>query len=321
TGEDTTVEPGSCLADLFVQPDPDPANAAYPDPQLSASCANGELTVQSNGIIGFPFIAITPNALTAQDWDWTVPVDPTWIDDPVDIPLLGVAGFTTTGLPWYGPNEGPFPDPFGDPVFNAIVDDCQGHTGPDGEYHAHALIVSCMVEAAAGGRSPIIAVALDGYPIYGPMGCVDEACETPVEMQSGWVQIDDPTEYAWDAHEYRAVDDAATLDQCNGHVGPDGDYHYHATATFPYILGCYHGEADAEADDGGQGQPGGENSCASDDDCEGACNGGLDCVCSDTPMGMICVPTCATDEDCPTDFICNVGLCRPAGGPGGGGPP
>lgn len=24
--------------------------------------------------------------------------------------------------------------------------------------------------------------------------------------------------------------------------GPNGDYHYHATDTFPYILGCYAGE-------------------------------------------------------------------------------
>ncbi len=31
------------------------------------------------------------------------------------------------------------------------------------------------------------------------------------------------------------------LDECNGQVGPEGDYHYHATETFPYILGCYNG--------------------------------------------------------------------------------
>ena len=44
----------------------------------------------------------------------------------------------------------------------------------------------------------------------------------------------------------------AYLDECNGHVGPSGDYHYHTTATFPYILGCYRG---TPTNNGGNGTP------------------------------------------------------------------
>jgi hypothetical protein len=75
------------------------------------------------------------------------------------------------------------------------------------------------------------------------MGCLDAECTEIVEFESGWVQTGDPSTYAWDAHEYQGGNEPTILDQCNGHVGPGGDYHYHATATFPYVLGCYSGTA------------------------------------------------------------------------------
>ena len=56
----------------------------------------------------------------------------------------------------------------------------------------------------------------------------------------------------WDNYEYQGGDEPTILDQCNGHVGPAGDYHYHATASFPYILGCYTGTA---INNGGTGMP------------------------------------------------------------------
>jgi hypothetical protein len=31
------------------------------------------------------------------------------------------------------------------------------------------------------------------------------------------------------------------LDECNGRIQPDGTYGYHATLTFPYIVGCLKG--------------------------------------------------------------------------------
>ncbi|MFN9039167.1 MAG: phosphatidylethanolamine-binding protein, partial [Planctomyces sp.] len=36
--------------------------------------------------------------------------------------------------------------------------------------------------------------------------------------------------------------DFAPLDSMNGHTGPDGQYHYHATKTYPYLNGGFHGE-------------------------------------------------------------------------------
>jgi len=48
---------------------------------------------------------------------------------------------------------------------------------------------------------------------------------------------------AWDAHEY--VAGSGDLDACNGMIRADGSYAYYATDTFPYLLSCYRGEADA----------------------------------------------------------------------------
>ena len=65
------------------------------------------------------------------------------------------------------------------------------------------------LEKVVGAGRPI-AVALDGYPIYG---------------------YNDPDGKP-----------PTNLDWLNGHKGSDGQYHYHATKTFPYLNGGFYGE-------------------------------------------------------------------------------
>jgi hypothetical protein len=335
-GEDATPEPDDTTADTGVEPDvedlcpdelfvvsaPDPANAEYPDPELAARCTDTTLIVTSNGIIGYEYQAMTPNPLEAQDFEWEIPLTPTPLAEPETIPLLGVVAFSRNGIPIYGPNEAQRPDPYGDPVYNAIVDWCLGHTGGAADYHYHALLTECILnDATTEGPSPILGFALDGYPIYGPRACVDADCTEIIEMQSGWVQTGDPSTYAWDNHEYRAVDSPTVLDQCNGRTGPDGQYAYHATEGFPYVLGCYHGEANAVGGGGvdpvDPGDPPTPVACTSTAECEGTC-GTDNCVCADTPRGQLCVPACTTAADCPTGgptFTCRAGTCVPSGPP------
>lgn len=69
------------------------------------------------------------------------------------------------------------------------------------------------------------------------------------------MQTGDPTTYAWDAYAYQESDADNVLDQCNGRVQADGTYGYHATATFPYMIGCYHGEVNAGAGQDTGGPP------------------------------------------------------------------
>ncbi|PRQ06184.1 YHYH protein [Enhygromyxa salina] len=231
-----------CPAEDFPPVSPDPANDAYADPYLAVHCEGDEVIVESNGIPGYEFVELTPNPLEEQDWTWRFPQFPSVAAQTSEIPLLGPVGAAVNGLPFYGPNEGPFPDPFGDPVYNMIVDFCGGHTANAGDYHYHTLLIECLTQEVGPDQpSPVVGYSFDGFPIHGAVGCVDADCSEVVEYRSGWVQTGDPTTNAWDNYAYQPSADPSVLDRCNGHVGPGGDYHYHATSGFPYVLGCYAG--------------------------------------------------------------------------------
>lgn len=340
--DDTSSDCWQAEAMLDVSTAPG-AGAAYDPPSVDAWCEGDLFIVESNGIPHFTFVAMTPNALTSQNHRWEIPRYPTVAAATSDIPLLGDIGFAVNGLVSYGPNEGEFPDPYGDPIYNGITDGCLGHTA--NAYHFHALAERCLNEDGLVAEpwtldepdpttvSPILGFAGDGFPIYGPRECSDKACSSIQTMTSGWVQTGDPTTYAWDNHEHQSSADPTVLDACNGHTGPAGDYHYHATGTFPYILGCYAGTPAAAF--GGDTLPGddddapgdddvGPPSCEGPEDCVGQCPpGAVGCTCAEDPMGAsICVPTCSSDADCTAlsggpPLTCDegAGICVPQGGP------
>ena len=247
SGVTATTAP-DCPVAAFPSLTASPANGRWPAPVLEVSCTADQVVVVSNGIPAYAFRQTTPADLRTQSYEWRFPRAPELADESTPIPLLGPAAIAVNGLPIYGPNEGEFPDPYGDPVFNRILDDCLGHTARRGDYHYHALLVACLTQGArADAPSPVIGWSFDGFAIYGSMGCRDAECNELTEYISGWRQSGDPTTYAWDNHEYVASSDPRVLDECNGHTGPAGDYHYHATDGFPYVLGCYSGFVDPSA--------------------------------------------------------------------------
>ena len=209
-----------------------------------------------------PFVQLTPGDLTVQDYEVTIPLNPVIADQPTQIGYLdavntrlGTLGVSINGLPWYGPTEGGFPDPYGDPLANGIIDDCGGHHF---QYHYHAMATTCFApDWNASLPSPVIGYALDGFPVYGPTGCLDLACTQIVTFQSGYQVTGDTSTYAFDNVTYVAGQGDTYLDQCNGRIQPDGTYGYHATATFPYIIGCFAGEVELAAGPGGGGPGGG----------------------------------------------------------------
>jgi hypothetical protein len=156
--------------------------------------------------------------------------------------VLGTLGFTVSGLPIYGPTEGQMPaaQAFGDPVYNKILDTCGGHTGPGREYHHHAIT---LVQQCNLSKQTVLGYALDGFPIYTTLGCLDKKCTKTALMKSGYVKTGDPTKNTWDAYTYKTAKATTTLDSCNGRIQPDGTYGYHATTDFPYIIGCFTGTA------------------------------------------------------------------------------
>jgi hypothetical protein len=219
------------------------AGAGYGKPSISVSCTTSELKVISNGMISFPFEPRTPNALTEQKYEWSVPLNPIKASATTSIRnVLGTLGFTVSGLPIYGPTEGQMPaaQAFGDPVYNKILDTCGGHTGPGREYHHHAITLE---EQCNLSKQKILGYALDGFPIYTTLGCLNAKCTKSALMKSGYVKTGDPTSNTWDAYTYQASKASTTLDACNGRTQPDGTYGYHATTNFPYIIGCFAGTA------------------------------------------------------------------------------
>jgi len=302
------------------------AGDGYPKPSVSAHCTDTTFVVESNVIPPYTFVQTTPNPLTAQSDTYEIPRDPQVAAQTTEVPLLGLAGFAVNGLPFFGPNEGATPadSAYGDPVYNGLMDPCYGHTAF--EYHYHSMSVKCLDQQSlvakpwmnddppADAPSPVIGWALDGFPIYGPQECADTACSSVVVMQSGYVKTGDPTTYAWKAYQWQDSADPTRLDACNGHTGPKGDYHYHATSGFPYIIGCYKGTPMGAGGMTGGGT--GPKSCASAADCDGACpQGSIGCTCASSPMGMVCTPTCSTSADCPMgpmgQLSCSMGVCSP----------
>jgi hypothetical protein len=219
------------------------AGAGYAKSTISVTCTTTELKVSSNGMISFPFEKKTPNSLVAQDWNWSVPLNPAKAKSVSSIKnVLGTLGFTVSGLPIYGPTEGPQPaaQAFGDPVYNKILDTCGGHTGPGREYHHHAITLAQQCNLST---QKILGYALDGFPIYTTLGCLNTKCTRTTMMKSGYIQTGDPMKNTWDAYSYKASKSSSILDSCNGRTQPDGTYGYHVTTNFPYIIGCFTGSA------------------------------------------------------------------------------
>jgi hypothetical protein len=134
---------------------------------------------------------------------------------------------------------------WGDPVYNDIMDPCLGHTA--NQYHYHAFLEKCLVPSGLvdrpwmngdpTGASPILGWAADGFPIHGARECADAGCSSVVTLKSGYAKIADPKRDAWQAYRWEEhAGDRTFLDACNGHTGPKGDYHYHATSGFPYLI-------------------------------------------------------------------------------------
>lgn len=157
-----------------------------------------------------------PNAIREQNILLTLPAVPTAAATPSCLPM-GMIGFAVTGVALYNALDAAGMDA----VANEIQDHCNGHPQMFGQYHYHNAS-TCMADSAGahGKHSDLLGYALDGYGIYGVHG------------------------------EHGEVLTNADLDACHGHehaIEWDGRmvrmYHYHATAEYPYTIGCFHGTA------------------------------------------------------------------------------
>lgn len=242
----TASEPVICGADNGEFPDLTQfvgAGASWDAPSVIVTCGSDTLTVKSNGIISYPYVQKTPAGLKSQSFSWTVSTKPVIASQKTSIETkMSAVAFTVTGLPIYGPMEGPTPavEAYGDPVFNNLLDTCGGHTGYNADYHYHQIfaISACSLDET------IIGYALDGFPIYS---------NPQYLLKSGYERTGNPKSYSWDAYTYTGGAD--TLDECNGQKQSDGSYRYYVTDSFPYVIGCYTGTAKKQSGVAAQSMP------------------------------------------------------------------
>ena len=167
------------------------------------------LVVESNGlpdhqmmvgIVSWQQQVPLPQPFTGQN-AWRLPLHPQPAAKPISVlkePLGGAIALAVNGVPIFCALNNRGEDT----LLAGELDEWGGHCGRGDDYHYHAAPVH--LEKHVGVGNPI-GYALDGYPILG----FTEA--------DGSIPKD--------------------LDEFNGHKDADGNYHYHATKSFPYING------------------------------------------------------------------------------------
>jgi phosphatidylethanolamine-binding protein (PEBP) family uncharacterized protein len=153
---------------------------------------------------------------------WQIPLHPVPAVNPQSARnafLRGAIAVAANGIPIFNPLNNRGEDA------SAIgeLDTFGGHCGRADDYHYHLPPVHLQDQV---GKGMPIAYALDGYPVYG----FSEPDGSPPEG----------------------------LDIFNGHETPGLGYHYHATKTYPYLNGGFHGEVvekDGQVDPQPRAQP------------------------------------------------------------------
>jgi hypothetical protein len=137
---------------------------------------------------------------------WQIPLNPVPARNPLSAKnnfFRGAIALAVNGIPIFNPIKN---NGVTDTFTAGELDQWGGHCGRADDYHYHIAPVHLQNQV---GRGKPVAWALDGYAIYG----------------------------------YTEANGAAVrnLDRFNGHDHGTG-YHYHATKTYPYLNGGFHGE-------------------------------------------------------------------------------
>jgi len=261
---------------------------------VSATVNGSTLTVSSNGVPNYTpsigsleivegwsdeiqeFGDANPNSIGEQDWNFTIPLNPEYLDDPLTRPTgMGAIGVALNGVPLFNP----FADPqHADAIEQEVFNSCCGHPAPStspnvGKYHYHKF-PTCLAGGKGSGQiaindsfndtsanvevsnkeyhmadildaqlqenthSALLGFALDGHPVYGPIGTAQS-----VGIYNSTLSV------RLLRSSYTGADDSSgnptyvansgDLDECNGL--------FSVTPEYPY--GVYHYVATIQADD------------------------------------------------------------------------
>ncbi|MCB1230953.1 MAG: YHYH protein [Verrucomicrobiae bacterium] len=137
---------------------------------------------------------------------WRVPLNPTVASEPMMIRgrfLRGAIAIAVNGIPIFNPQNNR-----GEVAAEiGELDRWGGHCGRADDYHYHLAPVHL---GSVVGKGKPVAFALDGFPILGLMEADGSA--------------------------------PRDLDELHGHEHGGLGYHYHASESYPYVIGGFHGE-------------------------------------------------------------------------------
>lgn len=151
-----------------------------------------------------PNYMTNPNRIAEASLTFKIPMHPAAAATHQSTPL-GPIGISLNGVPFFNQYAA-----MGAPLTNEInsFDQYNGHPQQQGQYHYHAEPTWLTTNK---GKDALLGFLLDGFPVYGP-------------MENGAL-ITNSSLDAYHGHS------AATADY------PSGIYHYHVTASDPYING------------------------------------------------------------------------------------
>ncbi len=152
-----------------------------------------------------------PGVPVARTFEFSYPVSPSIATDPTCV-SLGPVGVTKNGVVIYSAVDGRGEDA----VAREILDVFGGHPARN-DYHYHFIPERLDNEELEDGHSGVVGYINDGFPLYGYKG------QGGIEMSN------------------------EDLDLCHGHAHGILGYHYHATLEYPYTIGCYRGDANANS--------------------------------------------------------------------------
>jgi hypothetical protein len=135
---------------------------------------------------------------------WSIPLNPVLATTPVPVSathfLKGAIAVAANGVAIFNYHTNTGVDSF----LDGQLDNYGGHCGRADDYHYHTAPMHLITLGQTTYNLPI-AFGLDGFAVYGSL----EPDGSPME----------------------------TLDANHGHYGTNGVYHYHGTATAPYMIG------------------------------------------------------------------------------------
>lgn len=205
---------------------------------LGFNVTDGWNTAVSGGLQSFKFSennggatgGNNPNRIVVATETFRIPLNPTNNGTATDT-ALGTVGVAVNGIPIYNP----FEDGNQTAATGRIFSGCCGHPQLNGVYHYHKY-PTCLrflkgdiwqsekekcdeidTLISSGGHSPLIGFALDGWPVYGPVGWKDTN-RTSKLLKSSYTGTND----TYGNPSYVAA--SGDLDECNGLVSPTPDY-------------------------------------------------------------------------------------------------